>query len=77
MMFNKVKKFLIDIFHTYLTLSFVFLICWAIDFDSSSPLLKVSLIITLISGFYWYYKGCISKVPDDEEHYLLLGKQKK
>lgn len=76
-MIEKLKRILINLFHVYLILSFIRFIGWSIHIDNYPAEFQISLIITLVSGFYWYYKGYISKVSDDEEEFYLLGKRKK
>lgn len=76
-MIEKLKRILINIFHIYLILSFIRFIGWSLHIDNYSTEFQISLILTLISGFYWYYKGYISKLSNDEEEFYLLGKRKK
>lgn len=76
-MIEKLKRILINIFHIYLILSFIRFIGWSLHIDNYSTEFQISLMLTLISGFYWYYKGYISKLSNDEEEFYLLGKRKK
>lgn len=76
-MIEKLKRILINIFHIYLILSFIRFIGWSLHIDNYPTEFQISLILTLISGFYWYYKGYISKLSNDEEEFYLLGKRKK
>ena len=76
-MIEKLKRILINLFHVYLILSFIRFIVWSFHIDNYHAEFQISLIITLISGFYWYYKGYISKLSDSEKRFYLLGKRKK
>ena len=67
-MANKIKKILISIFHIYLILSFIRFIGWSIHTRNYPFEFQIGLIITLVSGFYWYYKGYISKISDNTKH---------
>lgn len=77
-MIEKLKRILINLFHLYLILSFIRFIGWSLHIENYPTEFQVSLIITLISGFYWYYKGYISKIyGENEKRFYLLGKRKK
>lgn len=73
---TKIKKIIISLFHTYLILSFIRFIGWSIHVKNYPLEFQIGIIITLVSGFYWYYKGYISKIPDDTKHFWLLGDRK-
>ena len=75
-MVKKIKNILINLFDVYLILSFIRLIWWAIHIKNCPLELQIGLIITLVSGFYWYYRGHLSKTDDNTKHLWLLGDRK-
>lgn len=75
-MVRKIKNILINVFNGYLILSFIRFIWWSIHIRNYPLEFKIGLIITLVSGFYWYYKGHISKTDDNTKHLWLLGDRK-
>ena len=65
---TKFKNIIICFFHTYLILSFIRFIGWSIHIEKYPLEFQIGLIITLISCFYWYYKGYISKIANGVKH---------
>lgn len=68
-MLEKLKKVIINLFNVYIVLSFPYHIYWSIHSKGHirNSEYKLSLFVTLIVGFYYYYKGYMEKNADKNE----------